>query len=107
MIEVEGILVRKIREGTVIDHIPAGKAFTVLRILGLMSKPDSRLAIIVNTDSRKLGRKDIIKVEGRFIKGELINKIALIAPNATINIIKDFKIIEKFRSTFPIHWRML
>lgn len=98
---MEGILVRKIRDGTVIDHIPAGMAFTVLRILGLHKDIDSRLAVIVNTDSRKHGRKDMIKIENKYIGGDILNKIALIAPHATINIIKDFEIIEKYRVDLP------
>lgn len=98
---MEGILVRKIKDGTVIDHIPAGMAFTVLRILGLVRSPESRLAVIVNTDSVKYGRKDIIKIENRYIEGDLLNKIALIAPNATINIIKDYEIVEKYRVNLP------
>ncbi len=98
---MEGILVRKIKNGTVIDHIPAGMAFTVLRILGLTRNPDSRLAVIVNTDSRKYGRKDIVKIEDKFIEGDILNKIALIAPNATINIVKNFEIVEKYRVDLP------
>ncbi len=98
---MEGILVRKIRDGTVIDHIPAGKAFTVLRILNLLKGSSSRLAVIVNTDSRKYGRKDIVKIEGRYIGGDLLNKIALVAPHATINIIKNFEIVEKYRVNLP------
>ena len=98
---MEGILVRKIKDGTVIDHIPAGMAFTVLRILGLVRSPESRLAVIVNTDSGKYGRKDIIKIENKYIEGDLLNKIALIAPHATINIIKDYEIVEKYRVDLP------
>ena len=98
---MEAILVRKIESGTVIDHIPPGRAFIVLRILGLLQELDSRLAVIVNTDSRKYGRKDIIKVEGRFIGGEILNKIALVAPNATINIIRGYSVVEKYRVSLP------
>ncbi len=96
-----GILVRKIKMGTVIDHIPPGRAFIVLRLLGLHQEPRNRLAVIVNTDSRKLGRKDIIKVEGIHIKGETLNKIGLVAPDATVNYVEEYRVVEKFKVRLP------
>ncbi len=96
-----GILVRKIRSGTVIDHIPAGQAFTVLRLLGLIQKPSGRLAVIVNTESGKLGRKDIVKIEGAYPDESTIQLIALIAPQATINYIEDYRVVRKFRVKPP------
>lgn len=89
------LIVRKIKEGTVIDHIPAGKALDVLRILGITGKENITVALVINVESGKLGRKDIVKIEKRFLKPEEVDKIALVAPTATINIIKDYQVVEK------------
>jgi len=97
----EGLLVRRIREGTVIDHIPAGRALAVLRILGITGREGLRVAVVMNVESRRLGRKDIVKVEGRHLSSEEVNRIALIAPSATINIVKDYRVIEKKRVELP------
>jgi len=59
----EELLVSKIENGTVIDHIPAGRALTVLRILGISGKEGLRVALVMNVESKKLGKKDIVKIE--------------------------------------------
>ncbi|MGC8836561.1 MAG: aspartate carbamoyltransferase regulatory subunit [Infirmifilum sp.] len=89
------LIVRKIKDGTVIDHIPAGRAFDVLKILGIKGKEDVTVALVMNVESKKLGKKDIVKIEKRFLKREEVDKIALVAPTATINIIKDYQVVEK------------
>lgn len=96
----EGLLVRRIRDGTVIDHIPAGRAFAVVRLLGLEGS-GRRMAIVVNVDSRRMGLKDIVKVEGIYLSKEDTDRIALIAPTATINIIQDYRVREKRRVEPP------
>ncbi len=93
--------VSAIREGTVIDHIPAGKGLKVIDILHLNGANGGVLLLASNVTSKKLGRKDIVKVEGKFLSEEEVNKIALIAPNATVNIIRGYGIVEKFRVTLP------
>ncbi|AKG91818.1 aspartate carbamoyltransferase, regulatory subunit [Geoglobus ahangari] len=95
------LTISKIRDGTVIDHIPAGKALEVLKILGIKSGSRERVSMAMNVESKKMGRKDIVKVEGKFISDEELNRIALIAPKATINIVKDFEISRKFRVSIP------
>jgi len=97
----EHLLVSKIKDGTVIDHIPAGKALTVLKILGIKGDEGFRVAIVMNVASEKLQKKDIVKIEGRELKGEEVNKIALIAPTATINIIRDYKVALKVKVELP------
>lgn len=97
----EGLLVRRIREGTVIDHIPAGRALAVLRILGITGQEGLRVAVVMNVESRKLGRKDIVKIEGRLLSPEELNKIALVAPSATINIVRGYHVVEKKRVELP------
>lgn len=86
--------VSAIKEGTVIDHIPAKNLFKVISILGL-DVIDNQITFGTNLESGKLGAKAIIKVSNKFFKDDEINKIALIAPHAKLNIIRDYEVIEK------------
>ena len=95
------INIELIENGTVIDHIPAGRALTVLKILGITGKEGYRVAVVMNVESRRMGRKDIVKVEGRELEPEEVNKVALIAPTATINIIRDYVVVKKRRVELP------
>lgn len=95
------LIVSKIKDGTVIDHIPSGKALDVLKVLGISGKEGHRVAIVINVESSKLGRKDIVKIEGRFLSKDETDIIALIAPTATINIIKNFDVVEKRKVSLP------
>jgi aspartate carbamoyltransferase regulatory subunit len=90
--------VKPIRNGTVIDHITANKALNVLKILGLPSK-EAAVTIAMNVKSSQMGSKDIVKIEGRELKSREVDKIALIAPKATINIVREYEIIEKGKVT--------
>ena len=86
--------VSAIKEGTVIDHIPAQNLFKVITILGLDSI-ENQITFGTNLDSGKLGSKAIIKVSDKFFEDDEINKIALIAPHAKLNIIRDYEVVEK------------
>lgn len=90
-----------IKNGTVIDHITAGQALNVLKILEINARTDAVVSVVMNVRSKKMGRKDIVKVEDRELKPEEVDKIALIAPNATINIIRDSEVIEKHKVYLP------
>jgi len=90
-----------IKNGTVIDHITAGQALNVLRILGITARTDAVLSVAMNVQSKKMGRKDIVKVEDRELKPEEVGKIALIAPNASINIIRNSEVIAKHKVYLP------
>ena len=92
--------VSAIENGTVIDHIPADNFYQVLRILNL-EKNDYTVFGGTNLDSKKMGKKGIIKVSDKFFEAEEINKIALAAPHATLIIIKDYKIIDKKNVEIP------
>ncbi|MHA1410468.1 MAG: aspartate carbamoyltransferase regulatory subunit [Candidatus Odinarchaeia archaeon] len=93
--------VRKIKNGTVIDHISAGNALNVLKILGITGKEGLVVSVSINVPSSKFGKKDIVKIEERFLEPSEVDKIILISPNATINIIKDYNIIDKKRVKLP------
>jgi len=88
-----------ISDGTVIDHIPRTKALKVIDILGIEN--EGILTIGIGFSSKKLGKKDIIKIEHKYLKKEETDKISLIAPHATINIIKDGKLKEKRKIELP------
>ena len=93
------LLVSKIENGIVIDHIPAGKAFQVLRLLKV--DPKARTLIAQNVESRSQGAKDLIKIEGSYLTSREIDLIALVAPSATINIIEDWQVKDKRRILLP------
>ncbi|RLG30712.1 aspartate carbamoyltransferase regulatory subunit [Methanosarcinales archaeon] len=92
--------VQPIKQGTVIDHITAGQAVNVLRILKIPKSVNSVVSVAINVKS-KIGRKDIVKVENRELDPHEVDKIALIAPKATINIIRDYEVVEKHRVQLP------
>jgi aspartate carbamoyltransferase regulatory subunit len=103
MKEEPGVLLQisPIRNGTVIDHITAGEALNVLKILGITGTTDECLSIATNVASEKSGKKDIVKIEERELCAEEVDRIALIAPNATINIIRDYLVCEKMGVEIP------
>ena len=95
------LMVRRIKEGTVIDHIDEGKGLQVLAALQINGKDGSLITIALNVPSGKFKKKDIIKVENKFLADDDTNKLAVIAPKATINIIKNYKLVEKRRVALP------
>ena len=93
--------VTPIGNGTVIDHIPAGQALNVLKILGIDKTTEATISVLMNVTSKRSGKKDVVKVEDRELKEEEVNKISLIAPGATINIIRDCRVVEKRTVDMP------
>lgn len=93
--------VSKIKDGTVIDHITSGHALDVVKILGITGRAGGVVTVAMNVPSKKLGVKDIVKVEGRELNSDEVDKIALLAPHATINIVRDYKVMEKQRVKLP------
>jgi aspartate carbamoyltransferase regulatory subunit len=101
MSDTSQLLVRRIKDGTVIDHIQSGKALVVLRVLNITGKEGNVVTVALNVPSSKHQKKDIIKVENRFLEKNETDKLALIAPHATINIIRGYKLIEKRKIQLP------
>ena len=93
--ENERLLVRRIKDGTVIDHIQGGEALNVVKILGITGTTHETLSIATNVPSRNMKCKDIVKLSNRELSKEEVDRIALISPRATINIIRNFKVCEK------------
>ena len=92
--------VTAIRNGTVIDHIRNEVTFKVAEILRL-EQEEQAVLLGMNLPSGQVGKKGIIKVEGRALTPQEVNIIALIAPEATLNIIKDYKVAEKRKVEVP------
>jgi aspartate carbamoyltransferase regulatory subunit len=97
------LLISTIRNGTVIDHITAGEALNVLKILGITGSTTECLSIATNVASGRIGKKDIVKIENRELLQDEVDRIALIAPRATINIIRNYDVFEKSGVTIPHH----
>jgi len=95
------LLARKIENGTVIDHISAGKGLKVVQIAGLENESKETMILLINVSSKQLGKKDIVKIENRELAREEIDKISLITPEATINIIRNGEVVEKKRLEIP------
>ena len=93
--------VTPIRNGTVIDHIDVGMALKVLRIIGVRGDVSSTVSVLIHVPSKKGAWKDIVKIEDRELDPKELDKIALISPDATINIIRDYNVAEKFVVEVP------
>ena len=94
------LAVAALKNGTVIDHIPSEALFQVVDLLGLQ-KVTSNVTIGFNLDSSEMGKKGIIKIADVEYPEEMINRIALIAPTAVVNIIKDYDVVEKRPVSLP------
>ncbi|MBX0321441.1 aspartate carbamoyltransferase regulatory subunit [Halomicroarcula sp. F13] len=93
--------VSKIRNGTVIDHITGGQALNVLAILGIDGTSGESVSVAMNMPSDRLGKKDIVKVEGRELSQNEVDVLSLIAPAASINIVREYDVVEKHRVERP------
>jgi aspartate carbamoyltransferase regulatory subunit len=92
--------VSAIENGTVIDHIPPKSVFQVIKILHL-EESDDMVLFATNLESKKFGKKGIVKVSKKFFKKHEINKIGLVAPDATLIVIKDFLVTSKENVKLP------
>ena len=95
------IKIVKIHDGTVIDHIRAGHALDVLQILGITGKEGSTVMLAMNIRSSKIETKDIVKIENRVLDAAELAKIALVAPEATVNEIRESLVVNKTRVQLP------
>lgn len=93
--------IKAIENGTVIDHITANKALHILKILELPDAETTNVTVAMNVYSAEIGRKDIVKIENRELDHRELNQIALIAPKATINIIRNFEPVKKDKIILP------
>ena len=94
------LVVSALENGTVLDHIPAENVYKALDILNLKGI-ENQITIGINLASKVHGKKGIIKIADKFFEDDELNKLALIAPKATVNVIKDFKVVEKKTLVMP------
>ena len=94
-------MVAAIENGTVIDHIPCAKLFEVVRLLHLEEIKTSSIMVGFNLKSHKMGRKSIIKISDKFFSDAELNRLAIVAPNVSLCIIKDYEVVEKKKVTLP------
>jgi aspartate carbamoyltransferase regulatory subunit len=87
--------VTAICNGTVIDHIPAGRATQLVRMLGLDSGRSNPISMVMNVPSNKQGRKDVLKIEDRELSQVELDRVAIIAPHASVAIIRNYSVAEK------------
>lgn len=100
MKDIKQLSVNAIQNGTVIDHIPAQNLFKVITILGL-DKISNKITFGTNLESQRMGRKAIIKIADKFFEKDEINRIALVAPHAKLNIIKEYAVVDKMLVDVP------
>jgi len=92
------IEVQAIKDGTVIDHIPA---HAVLRVVEILAHFEDFVTIGINFPSKTMGRKGVVKISNRFLSEREVDTIALVAPSATVNSIRDFNVVDKHRVSMP------
>lgn len=92
--------VSAIQNGTVIDHIAEGQALRIIHLLDLLNKR-RRITLGLNLSSKRLQFKDIIKIENHFLTSQEANEITILAKDATINVIKNFEVVEKITTRLP------
>ncbi len=102
----EKLKIDKITKGTVIDHIDAGYALTILNLTGL-DESKNLMTIGVNVSSNKHRTKDIIKIEGVFLNETQMQQISILSPNGTISLIENYNVIEKKKVELPSMIRKL
>ncbi|GAE83446.1 aspartate carbamoyltransferase regulatory subunit [Bacteroides reticulotermitis] len=96
----EELQVAALKNGTVIDHIPSEKLFQVVQLLRVENM-STNITIGFNLDSKKLGKKGIIKITDKFFGDEEINRISVVAPHVKLNIIRDYEVVEKKEVQMP------
>jgi aspartate carbamoyltransferase regulatory subunit len=96
----KALQVAALENGTAIDHIPPEQLFKVVSLLEL-DRMDNCITLGNNLRSKKMGYKGMIKIDGKFFVEEEINRIALVAPNVVLNVIRDYEVVEKYHISLP------
>lgn len=97
---MKDLRITPIRNGTVIDHIRPGMALRVLKMLELNGDKKA-ISIAMHAHSKKEGYKDIVKIEDKELKPREVNRVAIVSPDSTINIIRDYQVVNKYKVTMP------
>jgi len=91
--------------GSVLDHLRAGTALRALRVLRIPA--DATVTVGVNLASPRMGKKDIVKIEGYELSHDEAARVALVSPDATLSIIREFKVVSKSKLSLPPSFRGL
>lgn len=97
----EQLMVAALENGTVIDHIPAHRLFEVVHLLRIDQEDDNAVFIGYNLRSKLLPKKGIVKVANRFYSEEQLNQLAVLSPNVTHSVIRDYEVVEKKTVELP------
>lgn len=92
--------VAAIQNGTVLDHIPADKLFSVVSLLDL-TQMKNKITIGFNFESKKIGKKGIIKIADKFLTDDELNRLSVVAPHVVMSIIRDYEVVEKHNVEMP------
>lgn len=93
-------IIPAIKNGSVIDHIPSRDTFRIMRVLD----PQEfiyPISVTLNLESKKMGKKGVIKIDTRILTKNEVNKIAIFAPHASVSIIKNYEVVEKIQVKIP------
>ena len=94
------LVVSALENGTILNHIPAENVYKALNLLNLKGV-ESQITIGINLASKIYGKKGIIKIADKYFEDDELNKLALIAPKATVNVIRNFNVVEKKTLVMP------
>ncbi len=94
----KGLYLKPIEKGTTIDHLPAGTALKVLKVLG---EGSGAVTVAIRVPSHKMGVKDLVFIENRFLSKEELDKVALVSRNATVNLIEKGEVKQKVKLSMP------
>src|SRR3989338_5622170 len=97
----EKLRVNKIENGIVLDHLPAGSALKVHEALGVTTEFPGTVSILMKSPSSRHGLKDLVKIEGKSLGKAELDRAALLAPHSKINVIKGYRVVEKYRVAVP------
>lgn len=100
--EVREVTISALKNGTVIDHIPPQVTFKIIQLLGLETL-HNEVSAASNLPSKHMGKKGLVKIGEKFLSEEEVNKIAVVAPKATLNIIKNYAVVQKTKLEIPQH----
>ena len=101
MSEEKTLKISKIEDGIVIDHINPGSAMEVLSVLKITGRSGFTVSLLMNVRTGKGNSKDVVKIEKKKLRKKELDLISMVSPNATINIVENFAIKEKFNVSLP------
>lgn len=92
-----------IENGIAIDHLPQNTALKIISVLGLKDERKALITLAINLDTKKQasGKKDLVKIENKMLSDRELDKVAIIAPNATVNIIRNGEVVKKLKIKIP------